>query len=330
MDIDDIIIRDLEGKLSSEDQSRLNAWLKESPKNLKIYNQVKYILAKQGSPVTSSGEEEVWQELRKRIKAEPSQKQDTPPKRTINPWLKYAAVVLLSIGLGAVIHQNLPEKQSVAQTELRIIEKVSMPGQKITTKLPDGTVVKLNGNSKLLVPEKFVGEIRRVELQGEAFFDVQPDQSKPFIISMGNMEVKVLGTSFNVKEDGVLNQKIVAVKTGKVSVEDKQSGELVVLNPSQMVIQHKGEGMYKQDFELADDLFGWTENKLVFNDDDHQKVLRELGYWFGMEVEVRGEIDQKVKYTATYENPTLEEVLLSTSHIFKFKYQVNDKKIIIE
>ncbi|MBV6640605.1 MAG: FecR domain-containing protein [Cyclobacteriaceae bacterium] len=330
MDIDDIIIRDLEGKLSSEDQSRLNAWLKDSPKNMKTYNQVKYILAKQGRPLTSNGEEEVWRELRKRMDADASQKQDTQSKRTINPWLKYAAVILLSIGLGAVIHQNLPEEQNIAQAEPRIIEKVSMPGQKITTKLPDGTVVKLNGNSKLLVPEQFVGEIRRVELQGEAFFDVQPDKSKPFIISVGNMEVKVLGTSFNVKEDGILNQKIVAVKTGKVAVEDKQSGELVVLNPSQMVIQHEGEGMYKQDFELADKLFGWTENKLVFNDDDHQKVLQELGYWFGKEVEVRGRIDQKVKYTATYENPTLEEVLLSTSHIFKFNYQINGKKIIIE
>ncbi len=330
MDIDDIIIRDLEGILSSEDQSRLNAWLKDSPKNMKTYNQVKYILAKQGTPLTSNGEEEVWQELRKRMNADASKKQDTPSKRTISPWLKYAAVILLSIGLGALIHQNLPEEQNQAQKEPRIIEKVSMPGQKITTKLPDGTIVKLNGNSKLLVPEQFVGEIRRVELQGEAFFDVHPDKSKPFIISVGNMEVKVLGTSFNVKVDGVLNQKIVAVKTGKVAVEDKQSGELVVLNPSQMVIQHEGEGMYKQDFKLAEEQFGWTENKLVFNDDDHQKVLQELGYWFGVEVEVRGKISQKVKYTATYENPTLEEVLLSTSHIFKFNYQINGKKIIIE
>ncbi len=82
--------------------------------------------------------------------------------------------------------------------EIALIEKVSLPGQKITTILPDGTHVKLNADSKIIVPSRFSGDRREVTLIGEAFFDVARDESKPFLINTENMKVEVLGTSFNV------------------------------------------------------------------------------------------------------------------------------------
>ncbi|XOV93480.1 MAG: FecR family protein [Bacteroidota bacterium] len=335
MDIDEIILRELEGELSEEDRLILSAWLKEKPRNEKVYNQVKLIMASRGSKTKNASQEVVLDQLRERINSYESQRNpqsmSTNKKEfSIGSWIKYAAIIFLSIGLGALIHQIQTDDQTVADVKPLLIEKVSNPGQKITTKLPDGTVVKLNANSRIIVPEQFQGNTRRVELHGEAFFDVYQDKTKPFIINVGNMEVKVLGTSFSVKEDDFLGQKIVAVKTGKVTVEDKNSGELVVLDPSQMVIQNNGEGLYKKDFVLDDEIFGWTENKLVFNDDGYQKVLRELGYWFGKEVVINGNIDGNLKYTATYVDPTLEEVLLSSSHIFEFEYKMDGDKIIIE
>ncbi len=330
MDIEEIILKETENRLSAQDVSRLKAWIDENPRNKKIYNQVKLILERRGKDTSNTGKEEVWVELNQRI--DRTAKEQRPAKKSVSiaRWLRYAAIILLSAGLGALIHQFQPGQKTVTEIVPQLIEKVSQPGQKITTRLPDGTVVKLNANSRIITPEVFQEDIRRVELHGEAFFDVVQDTSRPFIITIGDMEVKVLGTSFNVKEDGDLEQKIVAVKSGKVAVEDKNSGELVVLNPSQLVVQNKNEGLYKKDFTEEEGLFAWTENKLVLNDDDHEKVLREIGYWFGKEVEVRGNIDREVKYTAIYENPTLEEVLLSTSHIFKFQYKIHENRIIIE
>ncbi|CAM9896743.1 unnamed protein product [Chrysoparadoxa australica] len=330
MEIEEIILKESIQELSLEERLELSSWLNEDSKHLKIYNQVKLIMARRGNTFGHTGEDEVWSSLMTRIDFKKNDKPVRKSSYLMNSYLKYAAIILLSIGLGSLIHQYLPEDQEVGMIENRVIEKVSMPGQKITTRLPDGTEVKLNTNSRLLVPERFSEESRRVELTGEAFFEVVPDKSRPFIISVGNMEVEVLGTSFNVKEDDILDQKIVAVKTGKVTVKDKESGELVVLNPSQLVMQNRGEGLYKKDFTLNDKIFGWTENKLVFNDDNYQVVLRELERWFGYEVEMIGKIDREVKCTATYINPTLEEVLLSTSHIFKFQYQINGKHIKIK
>ena len=89
---------------------------------------------------------------------------------------------------------------------------------------PDGSIVTLNRNSKLIFPKHFTKNVREVTITGEAFFDVKPNTSKPFIINAGNVQVKVLGTSFNVCAYPGTETVEVVVESGKVQVTRKNCG----------------------------------------------------------------------------------------------------------
>ena len=331
MDIEEIILQNTTRPLTQEEREKLRSWLRENPKNKKAYAQLRVMLANRGLQITDNGKEEVWDLLNKRIQRPSELRQKVKPTGTTWSWIKYAAIVLLSIGLGILGQQYLLRTdQPVAQKEIRLIEKTSELGEKVTTKLPDGTIVKLNSGSKLLFPSSFDSDERKVQLQGEAFFDVERNELKPFIIQIGEMEVQVLGTSFNVREDTESHQKTVAVKTGKVAVNNKTNGESVLLAPHQMVVETQSGALNKLPIMSEEAVFGWTDNKLVFDDNQYKAVLKEISKWFGTEIKVEKELDSKLKYTAVFDNPTLDEVLMSTSRIFKFNYKISENKVIIE
>ena len=331
MDIEEIILQNTTRPLTQDEREKLRSWLRESPKNKKAYAQLRVMLANRGLQITDNGKEEVWDLLNKRIRQPSELHQKDKPTFTTWSWVKYAAIVLLSIGLGVLGQQYiLKTDQTVVQKEVRMIEKMSELGEKVTTKLPDGTIVKLNSGSKLLFPSSFDSNERKVQLQGEAFFDVERNEQKPFIIQIGEMEVEVLGTSFNVKEDTESHQKTVAVKTGKVAVNNKANGEPILLDPLQMVVETQSGTLNKLPIMSEEAVFGWTDNKLVFDDNQYKTVFKEVSKWFGVEIEVGKELDEGMKYTAVFDNPTLDEVLMSTSRIFKFNYKINENKVIIE
>ena len=331
MDIEEIILQNTTRPLTQDEREKLRSWLRESPKNKKAYAQLRVMLANRGLQITDNGKEEVWDLLNKRIRQPSELHQKDKPTFTTWSWVKYAAIVLLSIGLGVLGQQYiLKTDQTVVQKEVRMIEKMSELGEKVTTKLPDGTIVKLNSGSKLLFPSSFDSNERKVQLQGEAFFDVERNEQKPFIIQIGEMEVEVLGTSFNVKEDTESHQKMVAVKTGKVAVNNKANGEPILLDPLQMVVETQSGTLNKLPIMSEEAVFGWTDNKLVFDDNQYKTVFKEVSKWFGVEIEAGKELDEGMKYTAVFDNPTLDEVLMSTSRIFKFNYKINENKVIIE
>jgi len=129
-------------------------------------------------------------------------------------WTRWAVAACAALLLSVVAYEVLftenlfPEKTIITQT---------FPNDVRLLRLPDGTRVWINENSKLEYPEVFSGKQRKVTLTGEAFFEVKRDTSKPFIIHSGRIETTVLGTSFNIM---AYNGKapVVAVRTGKVKV----------------------------------------------------------------------------------------------------------------
>jgi transmembrane sensor len=120
-------------------------------------------------------------------------------------------------------------------------EIISTPNQVINEYiLPDGSVVALNSNSKLVFPKQFKGDTREVTIEGEAFFDVKPNAEKPFIINAGNAQVKVVGTSFNVCAYPETETVEVVVETGKVQVISKNNELTARLNEVFLVPGEKG------------------------------------------------------------------------------------------
>ncbi len=158
--------------------------------------------------------------------------------------------------------------------------------------LPDDSKVVLNANSSLKYSE--ASGKRRVNLSGEAFFEVKRDTSNPFIITTKDVGVAVLGTSFNVKSyDRV--PTVVTVRTGKVKVDFEERNQEVVLIKNEEVAL-VGKQLYKR--STIDHNIDWITGKLVYHDTPLSTIFEDLSLWYGIEIRASNDI-KKIKYTAT-------------------------------
>ncbi len=250
--------------------------------------------------------------------------------KKIRYWAAIAAsITLLMVVTFAWINNNGSTPEAVTIDPDVTVTKSTDIGQKLMVRLPDGSHLKLNAGSSISYGPMQAGT-REVELKGEAFFDVARDESRPFIVKVNNLQVRVLGTSFNIDGRSIDNSGIVAVKSGKVEVRDMASDQHVLLEKDEYVEVQQGKKVLAEKIKNRELLFGWTENKLVFENADLEETMNRISDWFGYQIQ--SEIDLKAldNLTGVYENPTLKEVLESLSYSYKFEYEIKDKMILIK
>lgn len=327
--VEQIIAKYLQGDLNLDEQHELSKWLQEDQRNPKLLKQISsyWHNHKDGLDV---------QEIEVRIRIQDMiQKESLGSIQIRKPepwWVRYsvaASFLIICALIFALYQANSSAEEYELRSATKVIEKVSLPGQKITTRLTDGTLVNMNAGSKILVPEFFEEDRRVVSLVGEAFFNVSRDESKPFIIKTGDIEVTVLGTSFNVLayDDG--SKKAVQVKSGKVSVKNR-FGEEIIIEKNEMIVCDLDGELKKYLIDDMDLAFGWIDKRMVFKDHNFTEVLKALERWYGLEVKFERDIISGIKYTAKYENPSLTEVMQSLSHVYQFNYEINGKNLSIK
>ncbi len=200
-------------------------------------------------------------------------------------------------------------------------------------RLPDGTQVTLNHYSTLTYPEKFKAEVRKVELSGEAYFEVSKDKKHPFIVETTPVNVEVLGTHFNVEAYPNDPDAITTLLEGSVAVSNKQNTHRVILKPNESAIYNKVKGsLVCEAIDNATDDIAWREGKLIFNDLPLQEIARQLSNTFGVNITVSSKTLQDYRLTAQFTNGEgLTEILdlLQTAGHFKYTYSQNKKQITI-
>ncbi len=321
-----IILNYLLGELTLEDRFALNKWLDEKPFNHLILEKLENYW-KTEMPDLSTQREEVYRKIKKEMHQKVTSNEKKPIKK-IYSYIKYAAIITLVSFLTIYAQDYFEAEQNTEQVKL--IEKTSLPGQKITLKLPDGSTVKLNADSRLIVPERFVGEARIVELVGEAFFDVVPNQEKPFIINMADFDIEVKGTSFNVRaypEDPV---KTVAVRTGIVEVS--REGRILELQKDEVsILSEKDQSFEKRKINDDDYIFSWINQDLIFENNSLDDVLKIISKWYGVEIQNQYKKTTNKLYTAKHEdNPTLQQVMESVAFVYELKYSINGNELMIK
>jgi ferric-dicitrate binding protein FerR (iron transport regulator) len=193
-------------------------------------------------------------------------------------FLRIAAVAIILIGLGALSlyiasSSLLNRKITVASASNQINLRVD---------LPDGSKVFLNRDSKLTYRSHFKKDKREVNLAGEAFFEISPDASKPFIIDAGGANVKVVGTSFNVITRNASQSVEVFVKTGKVMLSDKSGGNSMILDPG--YIGKIDSGKSEKTLNNDPNYLSWNTGRLVYNGEKLAVVFRDLKKVYNMDV----------------------------------------------
>lgn len=230
----------------------------------------------------------------------------------------------------------------------------SRPGERKSLQLPDGSVILLNAGTTVMFPPDFNVANREVYLKGEAYFKVTHNAKKPFIIHTNCIDVKVLGTEFNVKaypEDKTTEALLVRGSV-EVTLNDK-SREKIILKPNHKVIIQNNvthataspdsiviarktipEKMQVMDVMVnaTDSTMletSWIKNRLNFNDETLAEVAIKLERWYGVKISVDGDIAGKYKYSAIFENEAIDEALKALQHSLFFHYRVEDNKIFI-
>jgi ferric-dicitrate binding protein FerR (iron transport regulator) len=251
----------------------------------------------------------------------------TTRKEVFTKIYKYAAVIIFAVLLGSAgFYLGFRNHTTEVFTEI-----ITTPNQVINEYiLPDGSVVALNSNSKLVFPKQFRSETREITIEGEAFFDVTPNIEKPFIINAGNAKVKVLGTSFNVSAYPENETVEVVVKTGKVQVTRKNVGELSASNQVFLTPGEKGTLVNKNNFlekkENADpNYLAWKTHDFIFDEVPLNEVFKCLEKTYHVNIDVLQPELNDLKLKAQFDKKPIDFIMNVVSLTFNLDLSVDNE-----
>ena len=375
IEISRLIVKDLQGCISSEEKTMLNEWLEESSENREIYHRV------QGR-VNREERQRIIRKLNKRVAWERVNKNT---KKYRNPVLrrcmKYAAIVLplFVVGVGFYLTRDKEGSHPVAKVVkinpgVTKAELVLADGHKVVlgtetidslvseggvnivkdgngvsylgnkeendlvynimrvprggefkVRLQDGTLVYMNSETELKYPVHFVGKERRVYLSGEAYFEVQRDTAKPFIVEMNGNEVRVLGTEFNVRSYKDEKCQFTTLVTGKVLLTTHDHKCVELLPNEQGIVDLQGV-LRKEQVDVSI-YTAWKDGNFVFRKQRLENIMEIVERWYDLKVIFEDEGSKQVSFSGNVERyddfSKLAEMLEATGSV-KFRIRNNE------
>ncbi len=238
------------------------------------------------------------------------------PVRKMKPrqsFMKIAAVLILAIGLGAVLTNYV-----FNQEELLVFEYNIDGNNEIT--LPDNSIVTLNKNGKLSYSKSFDGDVRKVYLEGEAFFEVEKNPNRPFIVDTKNATVQVLGTSFDVNIQN--NMTEVFVKTGRVAFQPKGSNKKLILTPGNQ--GHFDTSTRTLEKTMAtDNVISWKTKTLSFKKEALNSVVQTVENQFDINIEYNQDLID-CNYTSLFNKLDADVILQTLASTFGMEFKKID------
>ncbi len=248
------------------------------------------------------------------------EKQKTAQRKiTIYTWgLRMAAVLVVALIISNLFFLGKSEKNNLTAQ----LQTITTPmGAKSKIVLPDSSLVWLNSGSTLSYPQQF-GKNRQITLAGEAYFEVMKNE-KPFVVSTSYGDVKVKGTSFNVKAYSDDNSFETTLEEGVVAFKVKNTENEVTLQPGEQVIK-TDKGFIVKHVETKY-FTSWREGKLLFNREPFPSFIKKLERWYNVKIDYSDPKLDELWYTGTIEMETISEVMEMISRAAPVQYSFNNK-----
>ena len=248
--------------------------------------------------------------------------------RILKVYQKVAAFLLIPIIGFGIIYWVSQHNQSVGQ----YTETIAPRGQKSQIVLADGTKVWLNSDTKIKYPGNFDKNQRDVYLVGEAFFEVTKNAHQPFIVHTPGVNVKVLGTKFNVKAYADENQIETSLFEGKINLlsNDTSSEKLAEkeIEPGQSFSYSKANHQLVANPFPQDEINGWKKNQLIFKDDTFSNLVRKVERWYDVKVVYDEKLfDDRRLTVELYEGERIERLLEIISRALSVDYKYEKGEI---
>ena len=228
----------------------------------------------------------------------------------------YAAAICITIlSTWMVMNDREPAEEMVTYEEF-----TTPSGQRAMVKLHDGTTVWLNARSTLRYPNHFAREERKVELDGEAFFDVEHNDHKPFVVSSEKLDIKVLGTKFNVFAYKGREEFNTALLEGSVKVYERMNEEKALfMNPNECV-ELKDNKLVKRPMGNTDFLL-WKEGIYAFDDVPFEDIIKKFELYYDIVITVNNSKLMKYKFSGKFrQRDGVESALRTLRKVYYFTY----------
>lgn len=276
-----------------------------------------------------------------------------PLRRRYMLWAAAGILLIATIWYIFSLSVKPAASPELAVTEAEPVSEISTKnGSKTRIHLPDGSQVWLNAGSKLTYNKKYGTGLREVTLTGEAFFDVVKNPEVPFIIHTARIDVKVLGTTFNVKSYSGEKTTEASLLKGSIEVSFRDRPEKIILKPNEKIIvrgdstqaspsstvEKKKEGpemlvaikhLTYQEKDSAIVETAWVQNKLVFKDESFTELALKMERWYGVSIQFTDTTVESTRFTGTFESESIQQALRALKITAAFNYKFKDNKTII-
>jgi ferric-dicitrate binding protein FerR (iron transport regulator) len=309
-----IIGRKLEGTISPDEEKALNEWINSSTTNKQVYSQIKELWYHKQDQTNNSQAIAAYDKLINRIKFAEVIKTQSRVQRIsaqVNQFAKYAAILFFFLSFSFLSYYYFTEENSKDEFCMISVPK----GNKSEIILPDGSKIWLNNNSKLIYPKKFNKSERRVDLIGEAYFEIKKNVKVPFIVKTSDVSIKVLGTKFNVS--AYPNDKYIETTliSGKVTVQSNEAPEIVTtLNPGESmtfdkISNHTAISRIDTKFYTY-----WMKGEFVFKDEKFETLAKRIERIYNVEIIFEDQTLKEKTYTGDFR---VDDNIYSILEIFK-------------
>lgn len=313
-------MKHLLGEATAGEAKQVQQWLAADAANQAYYNQLKQVWdsSRQLASTSLADENKAWERFQ--LRTGTAKKNKTAPRTVHNGWMKIAASIILVIGLGWIgyilLNTGKPVKEMIVESQQAVLNDT----------LPDGSVVTVNKRSSISYPSRFTGSTRKIVLKGEAFFNVTADKKKPFVISVNDVQVTVVGTSFNVKN--INGNTEVIVETGVVLVT--KAGKTVELKAGEKLLAEVKDTVMEKE-KVSDQLYNYYRSKeFVCEDTPLWKLAEVLSEAYNVSVLIGRPELRDLRINTTFYNESLDQVLNVIGLTFSIKVTKEGGKIILQ
>lgn len=253
---------------------------------------------------------------------------------TLSIWRKKgwsiaaSILIIMMTSLSVYLYHSNREMSQLA--DRNVVVKVGK-GERVSITLPDGTSVRLNSESVLSYQQDFGLKDRKVSLDGEGFFDVTRNEARTFIVNTQFMDIKVLGTAFNVYTYQYNDSVEMALVRGEVEVTTTHPPyQTINVKPDEKVVYNKKTGKMRLESSSNQLETAWISTELVFRSTELKEVLNRVGRKYGFIIEVDNEQLLDDQYTGAFDEAEILDVMNILKAHFGFTYRIKENTILIE
>lgn len=316
------IAKYLSGEMTAGEEKIFEGWLNSEAENIELFNKVKMDWENFEGLAAQVDTQSAWNKLENKLKKDGllREKKEISLNNLLASYAKVAAMLIVLLVAGYFAY-------TIFDFEKNIVQTATNESQQIV--LPDGSKVTLYQNSKIIYNNDFIAETRLVELEGEAFFEVERNESIPFIVHTETAQVTVLGTSFNVNTKKTENNVEVFVKTGKVELKsDKNKALALYLEPGE--IGYCTNGNLEKIKNADDNYIAWKTRNLVFKNTSLIDVIYVVEKVYMIDIQYNEQDVNNLRITTSFNDQKLETVLNVIAKTFDFSYSKNKNQVYLE